>query len=158
MEKKIWEEGASGEAVVNQAELQRMAEERILDAKALFDAGRFEFAYYAAGYAAECALKSCLLARMIHTGWVFEEKWKAQDCLSHDLTELIRLAGLITELNDKQRASAASGGEFGTNWGTVMQWKVASRYESKSEAETRELLAALTDPTHGVLQWIRNYW
>ncbi len=60
---------------MNQAELQTMAEERLKDAKALIDGGRWEFAYYAAGYAVECALKSCILARMIHTGLIFKEKW-----------------------------------------------------------------------------------
>jgi HEPN domain-containing protein len=51
-----------------------MSEERIQDAKVLIDGGRYEFGYYAAGYAVECALKSCLLARMVHTAWVFEER------------------------------------------------------------------------------------
>jgi len=39
-----------------------MAEERLRDAKALLDGQRWEFAYYSAGYAVECALKSCVLA------------------------------------------------------------------------------------------------
>jgi len=104
---------------VNRAELQAMAEERIKDAKALLDGGRWEFAYYTAGYAVECALKACLLARMIHTAWVFEEKWEAKDCLTHDFAKLIHLAGMRDELNNKLAASAAaaplagpSGGAF----------------------------------------------
>src|SRR6516162_1988405 len=105
-----------------------MAEERIKDARALIRGGRWEFAYYAAGYSVECALKSCLLARMIYTAWVFEDKWKAQDCLSHDFDQLIRLAGLTNEHNDKLSASAAGGGEFVANWDIVSRWKVASRY------------------------------
>jgi HEPN domain-containing protein len=47
---------------VNQADLRRMAEERIKDARALIRGKRWEFAYYAAGYSIECALKSCVLA------------------------------------------------------------------------------------------------
>ena len=66
---------------MNQAELRQMALMRLRDAKVLLNGGRWEFAYYVSGYAVECALKSCLLARMIHTAWVFEEKWKASDCL-----------------------------------------------------------------------------
>src|SRR5438094_8433199 len=97
-----------GGAKVNQAELQAMAEERIKDAKALLDGGRWEFAYYAAGYAVECALKSCLLARMIHTAWVFQEKWDARECRVHDFGKLIDLAGLRDELNAKLAASAAA--------------------------------------------------
>jgi len=147
-----------GDATVNQADLRQMAEERIKDAKTLIDGGRWEFAYYAAGYSVECALKSCLLARMIYTGRVFEEKWKAQECLTHDLDELIRLAGLTKEHNDQMAASAAGGGEFVANWDTVSLWKVTSRYESKTEAEARKLYAAITDQPNGVLTWLQNHW
>jgi len=67
-----------------------MAEERIKDAKALIDGGRWEFAYYTVGYTVECALKSCVLARMIHTDWVFDEQVKrVDDCRTHDFTKLI---------------------------------------------------------------------
>jgi HEPN domain-containing protein len=94
----------SGEATVNQADLRRLAEERIRDAKALIDGGRWEFAYYAAGYAVECALKSCILARMTHTGWVFDEEVKKTDeCRTHEFPKLIQIAGLRDELNTKLR-------------------------------------------------------
>ena len=42
---------------------------------------------------------------MIHTAWVFEEKWKASDCLTHDFVELIKLAGLTNELNARLAAT-----------------------------------------------------
>ena len=77
-----------------------MANERIKDAKALIDGKRWEFAYYAAGYAVECALKSCLLARMIYTGWIFDDNVKkVDDCRTHDFLKLIHIAGLSDELN-----------------------------------------------------------
>lgn len=149
---------------MNQAELRQMAVERLKDAKALLGRKRWEFAYYTAGYAVECALKSCVLARMIYTAWVFEEKWKAQDCLTHDFGELVRLAGLTNELNARLAASAAAatggppGGAFAANWGTVTLWKVESRYTPKTEAEARALYAAIADKPDGVLQWIKQYW
>lgn len=59
---------------MNQAELRWMAEERIKDARALIRGKRWGFAYYVAGYSIECALKSCILARMIHTATIFDEK------------------------------------------------------------------------------------
>jgi hypothetical protein len=149
---------------VNQAELRLMAVERLKDAKALLGRKRWEFAYYTAGYSVECALKACVLARMIHTGWVFEEKWKAQECLTHDFGELVRLAGLNSELNAKLAASAAAaagglpGGAFATNWATALLWKVESRYTPRTEAEAKALYAAIADKPDGVLQWIKNYW
>jgi len=143
---------------VNQSQLREMAIKRIRDANALLRGGRWEFSYYAAGYAVECALKSCLLARMVYTGWVFEEKWKADVCRSHDFGELIKLADLTNELNARLAASAASGGAFVAHWGTVIQWSVTSRYASKTETEARDLFAAITHKPDGVLRWLRNYW
>ncbi len=100
-----------------------MAKERIKDAKALLGRKRWEFAYYAAGYSVACALKSCILARMIYTAWVFQEKWDAKVCLTHEFEKLIDLAGLRDELNNKHAASAAaaapggpSGGVFAVYW------------------------------------------
>ncbi len=40
---------------VNRAELQQLAEDRILDAQALLAVNRWSGAYYLAGYAVECA-------------------------------------------------------------------------------------------------------
>jgi hypothetical protein len=45
---------------MNRFDLQKMAEERVADAAALLDAGRFQAAYYLCGYAIECALKACI--------------------------------------------------------------------------------------------------
>jgi hypothetical protein len=154
-----------GGAQVNRAELQAMAEERIKDAKALLDGGRWEFAYYRPGYGGECALKACLLARMIHTAWVFEEKWEAKQCMTHDFAKLIDLAGMRGELNNKLAASAAAapaagppGGAFAVYWSKASEWKVESRYQPKPEAEARGLYEAITHDPDGVLPWIKNFW
>jgi hypothetical protein len=143
---------------VNQADLRRMAEERIKDAKALIRGKRWEFAYYAAGYSIECALKSCILARMVHMAWVFEERWNAADCRVHDFGKLVQLAGLTNELNLRRAASAASNDLFDRNWGTVAAWKPESRYAPRTEAEARDLFAAITHKPDGVLRWLKKYW
>jgi hypothetical protein len=143
---------------VNQADLRQMAEERIKDARALIRGKRWEFAYYAAGYSVECALKSCVLARMIHTAWVFEEKWNAKDCLTHNFKELIRLAGLDNELNARLAVSAASGDLFDSNWKVVLGWTVMSRYAPRTEADARNLFAAITHNPDRALRWLKKYW
>jgi hypothetical protein len=136
-----------------------MTEQRIQDAKALLDTGRWEFAYYVIGYAVECALKSCVLARMVETGWVFNEDVKKVDeCRTHEFSKLIQIAGLREELNHALQRSAETGGEFVTNWDAVSLWKLASRYEPRLEADARKLYAAITDDPYGVLKWIRKYW
>ncbi len=147
------------EATVNQAELRQMANERIKDAKALIDGKRWEFAYYAAGYAVECALKSCVLARMIYAGRVFDDDVKkVDDCRTHEFLKLIQIAGLRDELNTALKTSLAAGREFVTNWDTVKLWKVTSRYEPCTEADAKKLYAAISDDPHGVLKWIQKFW
>ena len=128
---------------MNQAELQKMAEERLKDAKPLLDGERWEFAYYAAGYSVECGLKSCMLARMIHTAWIFEEKWDAKICLVHEFGKLVHLAGLTETLNEALKASAAAGGEFAVNWNTAKVWTVTSRYEAKIVTEAKTFIPRL---------------
>jgi hypothetical protein len=151
---------------MNRADLQKLAIERILDARVLLDGKRWPFAYYVTGYAIECALKSCLLARMIHTAWIFEERWDAKVCLTHDFGKLIDLGALRIELNDQLAASAAAaaaaggptGGLFVRHWGTVTQWAPSSRYMAKSQKDAQDIFEAVTHNSSGVLPWIQKYW
>jgi len=59
-----WRVSLPGPGIVtlNRPQLHQLAEDRVLDAKALLDAGRWSGAYYLAGYAIECGLKACVLA------------------------------------------------------------------------------------------------
>jgi HEPN domain-containing protein len=43
---------------VNRQEARQLADEWVVDAKLLLDAGRWHAAYYLAGYAVECGLKA----------------------------------------------------------------------------------------------------
>jgi len=143
---------------VNRLELQQLAEERLKDIEALLVGQRWAFAYYNAGYAVECALKACFLARMPLTGWVFQEKANIKDCLTHSFKELVKIAGLEDELSARQRLSSANSDTFNANWAVALQWDVTARYVPRTEAEARALYAALTHDPDGVIPWIRNYW
>lgn len=139
---------------MNQADLRTMAEERILDAKVLLDGGRWAFAYYVAGYAIECALKSCVFSRMILTGGVFQDKKIAESCFTHNFGKLVELSGLKGELDARHAASPA----FGGCWGIAIQWEETQRYVPKTQAEAERLYEAITQIPDGVLPWLRNYW
>jgi HEPN domain-containing protein len=67
---------------VNRAELQRLAMERIGDARALLAARRWSAAYYIAGYAVECALKACIAKLM--KSEEFPDKRFADKCWAHN--------------------------------------------------------------------------
>jgi hypothetical protein len=138
---------------VNRAELQRLARDRLRDAKALLAARRWSGAYYLAGYAVECGLKSCVIAYLMRTDQ-FPDKRYSERCWTHELEQLIALAGLKTDLD----ANLAADPHFFANWDAVKDWTEATRYERKTKAEAIRLYHAIANKKHGVLRWIRFHW
>jgi hypothetical protein len=72
-----------GATTVNRAELRQLAEDRLRDAECLLAAGRWSGAYYLAGYAVECGLKACIMARVESTGVIFWDRKFADKCWTH---------------------------------------------------------------------------
>jgi HEPN domain-containing protein len=139
---------------LNRAELQRLSDERIEDARVLLAAKRWPAAYYVAGYALECALKSCVLAYIDRTGIIFEDKKYAQKCWTHDIEDLVRQAGLTNE-RDK---AAGTNIALGQRWLVAKDWSESSRYRLSTQLQAEKLFNALTDITDGVLPWLKDYW
>jgi hypothetical protein len=44
------------------------------------------------------------------------------------------------------------------NWTSVDDWEEAVRYQRNSLAEARKLFDAITEPTNGVLTWLKQHW
>jgi HEPN domain-containing protein len=139
---------------LNRTELQQLSDERIEDAKALLTANRWAGAYYLAGYALECALKSCVLAYVERTGIIFEDKKFAEKCWTHDLENLVKQADLIAE----RGIAIAANPQLGTNWLIVKDWSETARYRLSSQLQAEKLVDAITDSTNGVLSWVRSHW
>jgi HEPN domain-containing protein len=98
-------------ATVNRAELQQLAQERIADARVLLAARGWSAAYCIAGYAVECALKACLAKLM--KSEEFPDKKFAEKCWTHNLTQLLELAGL----NEDFEAALQSDPDLGKKLG-----------------------------------------
>jgi hypothetical protein len=47
---------------------------------------------------------------------------------------------------------------LGGYWLLVKDWDEKARYQLWTEPQARKLFAAVTDPTNGVLQWIKGHW
>jgi hypothetical protein len=62
------------------------------------------------------------------------------------------------ELESLWKAEAAANPTFRTLWAVTESWDEESRYGRKSEVEAKDLYQAITDPTNGVLRWIRAHW
>lgn len=140
----------------NRQHLQDLAEARAAEAGALIAAGLWDGAYYLAGYAVELGLKACILARVAGEGIIFDEgRMKfGEECWTHDLNELVGLAGLTPGLNSFRRGNPVRV----KYWEAIKDWKPGSRYDRNREAEARNLFNAIADPTDGVMLWIRSVW
>jgi len=139
---------------MNRREFQELAEARLLDAKALFEAKRFDAAYYLAGYSVECALKACVAKQTRehdfppkNTGILYR----------HKLEDLVQASG-IKESFSKDRDSDTLLDQY---WEFVKDWKSDSRYELRgehAEIAARTMLSAIEDGEHGVLRCLSKYW
>lgn len=60
---------------------------------------------------------------------------------------------------ERLETRAVAEPDFEVNWKMVRDWTEASRDDpSTTEAKATDLLAAVTDPTFGVLPWLKNVW
>jgi len=137
---------------VDRSEFQQLADVRIVEATALLRLSMSDGAYYLGGYAVECALKSCISLTFGLHEW--PEKKFVNDCHTHVLADLLRLAGLDGAL----KSDAAANPTFGQFWNDVKDWSEHSRYQRHSQAKAQALIEAITNPANGVLQWIKARW
>jgi len=86
---------------VNRADFQKLSRLRIKEAKALLDGGLYSGAYYLAGYAVECALKACIAK--LTKEHDFPDREVVNKSWSHRLSQLVEVAGLEKERNEKAR-------------------------------------------------------
>lgn len=133
------------------ADFQRLSELRLREAALLLTANQYEGAYYLVGYAVECALKACICKRTA-AGHFPPPPRTVSEMYSHDLARLLELAGLKDALDHAVDAMLKA------SWSTARDWKEQSRYNFPGATDARELYAAVADPTHGVLPWLRRYW
>jgi len=123
------------------------------DAGTLLEAGRYDAAYYVAGYAVECALKACIAATA--NRFDFPDKDTVNQSYTHGLEQLLGVAGLLESLRIAWNDDEA----LARYWPLVNQWDEESRYDAGMSAqEARDFYQAITDPDHGILQWIRHHW
>jgi hypothetical protein len=138
---------------MNRFDLQKMADERVADAAALLAASRFQAAYYLCGYAIECAFKACI-ARQFRE-FDFPDRKVVNDSYVHDLKKLLN----VSRLEPFHREEMGQNDSFAANWSIVQEWSEASRYDPTiTENAATGLFLAITDPTHGVLTWLKKYY
>jgi HEPN domain-containing protein len=101
--------------------LKKLAQDRLRDAKTLFDTSSYHGAIYLAGYAVELALKARICQ---HLGW---EKLDESILMKHDLQFLLRFTGL-----ESSRES------FLTQWDLISEWNPEMRYNALKDFQAEE--------------------
>jgi AbiV family abortive infection protein len=138
---------------LNRTRLQALADRYVADAKILLQNGSWSSAYYLVGYAIECALKACI-ARQVQQH-DFPDLQTVKRSYTHDLKELLKLAGLQGELEVRAGQSV----EFRDNWHkVVIEWNESSRYENPTQAMAEEMVRAVSDDGEGVIKWLTQHW
>jgi len=133
-------------------DLRELALLRLKEAQVLFDNGCWAGAYYLAGYAIECALKACIAKRTER--FEFPDLKRVKSSYTHDLVELLRIAGLTTLLTE----AVPSDHELALNWAFVTEWSERAQYEQRSEADAAKILEAVQNRRYAILPWLKKHW
>ena len=136
---------------MNRQDLKNLALTRLKEVEVLLENSQYSGAYYLSGYVIECALKACI-AKQTHK-FDFPDKKTVMDSYTHDLEKLVKVAKLDTQLK-----SLLSDNVFSVGWLIVKDWSEESRYQTHDRQKARAIYEAITDPNHGVLQWLQQHW
>lgn len=136
-------------------ELSALAELRLREAEALFDAQLYDGCVYLCGYVVELALKATICRLLGIQDYPDKRSDRIGNAFrTHDFDELRLLAGL-------QNEGALNAGPVFDNWSTATTWKPEVRYAQVGHynRETAErVLEAVRGQPHGVLTWLRQRW
>lgn len=108
---------------MNRSDFQQLADVRIDEAGVLLAQGKYDGAYYLAGYAVECGLKACIARLTSQDDYPPKPKF-IHDYYSHEIDRLVKIAGLTAQRD----ADAAADPELQANWEVVKDWSEESRY------------------------------
>lgn len=123
--------------LMDRKDLQALSKVRLKESTALLKLGLFDGAYYLAGYAVECALKACIAKGTQR--FEFPDRKKVESSHSHNLRELVRVAGL----DEARLERAGKDPDFRTNWDVVQSWSEQSRYRRHRSESAQALLGQL---------------
>ncbi|HEY0586649.1 MAG TPA: hypothetical protein VGD52_10975 [Pseudoduganella sp.] len=141
------------DGLMDRREFQSLSNMRAVEAQCLLTEGHYAGSYYLMGYSVECALKAVIAGRLKR--FSFPHKAFAAACHTHDLAQLIVLAGLKSEAEVAFQENQA----FEANWNTVRRWNESSRYVVKVNLRmARTMFAACVQQPRGVLPWIQTFW
>ncbi len=139
---------------MNREGFQKVARIRLAEVRSLLKAKHYDGAYYLAGFVIECALKACIARKTRRHDYPPDPRYVRDECYTHSLARLLKAAGLETTLVAESRSNLA----LGSNWSTIKDWAVGSRYEASRREKAEAMYKAITTRKSGVLRWIQQRW
>lgn len=137
---------------ITRTQLQMMAQAKADDADLLFRHGRHSNAYYLFGYSVEIGLKACIARQFVADA--FPDKDLVKKIYIHNLSDLVRLAGLQAALDTDRHASPP----FKSAWTVISAWTEEVRYEMIDGATCSAMRDAVLDQQYGGLSWLKRHW
>jgi HEPN domain-containing protein len=133
---------------------QQLAQLRLDEAKALLRNKQPSGAYYLAGYAIECALKA-IIAKQFRADEI-PDKTLVNRVYTHDLSDLLRLAGLESELDVARRGDS----DLDRRWSNTKNWSEQARYATWTDEQAKAIIDAIDGDgkTGGLFQWLSARW
>lgn len=132
-------------------QFKELAKLRIEEAATLLRGRKQQGTYYLSGYAVECALKAIIAAKTKRNEFPPSPSY-VRNVYTHDLEELLALAGLKDRLDAELKRNPA----LAANWGVVKLWNESSRYVVTG-LTGKDMYRAVSE-ADGVLQWIQRFW
>ncbi len=80
------------------------------------------------------------------------------DCYTHDLVKLLRLADLETRFDSISLSQDEDDQQLALNWLFVKNWNEHCRYEQHESIKAKKLIDAIDHKQNGVLSWLKQYW
>ena len=120
----------------------------------MLDQGKWNGAYYLAGYAVELALKACIIKMLLATD-AFPDREFSKNCYTHSAREARRAGrswtvyGKLPRMRTQNLRPTGRSHETGRKKSGITEW---------TRAEADALYTAIADGTHGVLPWIKTQW
>ena len=116
--------------MISKADLRKISRARLLDAKELLRAKRYDGAVYVCGYAVEIALKARICRSL---GWteypsIKRDFQNLQSFKSHDLDVLLRLSGVESNIKTNHIGE----------WSAVATWDPEVRYKPVGTATRQD--------------------
>ncbi|MBU1864766.1 MAG: HEPN domain-containing protein [Candidatus Omnitrophica bacterium] len=141
--------------MIKYEDLKLIAETRLKEATALYEADLYDGAAYICGYVVETALKARICKNLKIKEYPDDGKEKPIFS-SHDFDRLLLLGGLQNRISLSNKRTK----KLFENWSLLTNWRPERRYTlgGYNKQAVKDLLDALEKGQYGFFNWIKKLW